>query len=87
MAANNYVQAIEQSGIKRVVHLSSIGADREKGAGLIVIHHHGENTLRTLPTDVNISFMRPAGFYKNLFAYLHPIKTVRLFLQIMVEKI
>lgn len=72
--ANNYVQAIEQSGVKRVVYLSSIGADMKKGAGLIIIHHNGENTLNKLPQDVNISFLRPSGFYKNLFAFLNPIK-------------
>ena len=29
--ANNYVKAIEQAGVKRVVYLSSIGADLTKG--------------------------------------------------------
>lgn len=72
--ANNYRQAIERSGVKRVVYLSSMGADMKKGAGLIVIHHNGENTLSKLPPDVNISFMRPSGFYKNLFAFIYSIK-------------
>lgn len=72
--ANNYVQAIEQSGVKRVVYLSSIGADMNKDNGLIIIHHNAENTLNKLLADVNISFMRPAGFYKNLFAFIHAIK-------------
>ena len=73
--AHNYVQAIERSGVKRVVYLSSIGAHMEKGAGLIVIHHHGENILNKLPTDVNISFMRPSGFYKNLLLFVNAIKS------------
>jgi len=34
---NNYKQAIEQSGIKRVVHLSSIGAHTDKGNGLLAV--------------------------------------------------
>ncbi|MDQ2718270.1 MAG: NAD(P)H-binding protein [Bacteroidota bacterium] len=72
--ANNYLQAIEQSGIKRVVYLSSMGADMKNEARLIVVHHNGEKTLSTLSADVNISFIRPAGFYKNLFAYLHSVK-------------
>ena len=72
--ANNYVKAIERSGVKRVVYLSSIGADMKKDSGLIIIHHNAENTLNKLPADVNISFMRPAGFYKNLFAYVNSIK-------------
>ncbi len=78
VVANNYVQAIERSGVKRVVYLSSIGTDMKKGAGLIIIHHHAENTLNKLPSDVNISFMRPSGFYKNLFAFINPIKNQNL---------
>ncbi|WP_158799066.1 SDR family oxidoreductase [Pedobacter sp. L105] len=74
IVANNYVQAIKRSGVKRVVYLSSIAADMEKGAGLIVIHHHGENTLNTLPVNVNISFIRAGGFYKNFLGYVNPIK-------------
>lgn len=71
---NNYLKAINESGVKRVVYLSSIGADMKKGAGLIIIHHNAENTLNKLPSDINISFMRPSGFYKNLFAFVNPIK-------------
>jgi uncharacterized protein YbjT (DUF2867 family) len=73
--AQNYVRAIEDSGVKRVVYLSSIGADMDKDSGLISIHHQGENILRTLPSDVSISFMRPSGFYKNLFAFVPMIKS------------
>jgi uncharacterized protein YbjT (DUF2867 family) len=72
--ANNYVQAIQRSGVKRVVYLSSIGADMKKESGLIIIHHNAENTLNDLPADVSISFLRPAGFYKNLLVYVNAIK-------------
>jgi uncharacterized protein YbjT (DUF2867 family) len=72
--ANNYLQAINKSAVKRVVYLSSIGADMDKGSGLIIIHHNAENTLNKLPSDVNISFIRPSGFYKNLFGYVYAIK-------------
>lgn len=74
VVVKNYTKAIELSGVKRVVYLSSIAADMEKGAGLIVIHHHGESTMNTMPADINISFIRAAGFYKNLFGYMHSIK-------------
>jgi uncharacterized protein YbjT (DUF2867 family) len=73
--ANNYVQAIERSGVKRVVYLSSVGAHMDKENGLLIMHHNAENTLSKLPANVNISFMRPVGFYKNLFAYIGAIKT------------
>jgi len=73
--ADSYVQAIERSGVKRVVYLSSIGAEMGSEAGLIIVHHNAEITLGKLPADVSISFMRPSGFYKNLFAFLPGIKS------------
>lgn len=71
----NYKQAIQQSGIKRVVHLSSIGAHTDKGNGLLVFHYNVENILKQLPNEVSIKFMRPVGFYVNMFAFIQSIKT------------
>ena len=73
--SNNYKQAIEQSGVKRVVHLSSIGAHTDKGNGLLAFHYNVENILQTLPSDVAITFMRPVGFYYNLLGFINNIKT------------
>ncbi len=72
---HNYKQAIEQSGVKRVVHLSSIGAHTDKGNGLLAFHYNVENILKTLPLDVAITFMRPVGFYYNLLGFINTIKT------------
>jgi uncharacterized protein YbjT (DUF2867 family) len=72
---NNYKQAILQSGIKRVVHLSSIGAHTDKGNGLLAFHYNVENILQTLPSDIAITFMRPVGFYSNLLGFINTIKT------------
>jgi uncharacterized protein YbjT (DUF2867 family) len=72
---NNYKQAIEQSGVKRVVHLSSIGAHTNKGNGLLAFHYNVENILQTLPSDVSITFVRPVGFYYNLLGFINTIKT------------
>ena len=72
---NNYKQAIEQSGVKRVVHLSSIGAHTDKGNGLLAFHYNVENILKQLPSDVSITFMRPVGFYYNLLGFINTIKT------------
>ena len=71
---NNYVHAIEQSGIKRVVHLSSIGAHMEKDSGLILAHRAVEVILDKLPGDVTITFIRPVGFYYNLLGFIPAIK-------------
>jgi len=72
---NNYKQAIEQSGVKRVVHLSSIGAHTDKGNGLLAFHYNVETILKQLPSDVSITFMRPVGFYYNLLGFINTIKT------------
>jgi len=72
---NNYRQAIQQSGVKRVIHLSSIGAHTDKGNGILAFHYNVENILKKLPDDVSIKFMRPVGFYYNMFAFIQTIKT------------
>ncbi len=56
-----------------MVHLSSIGAHLEKGSGLILGHHAVEEILNRL-SDVAITFMRPVGFYYNLFGFVPMIK-------------
>ncbi len=71
---NNYKQAIEQSGVKNVVHLSSIGAHTDTGNGILAFHYNVENILKQLPNDVSIKFMRPVGFYYNMFAFIQSIK-------------
>lgn len=71
----NYRQAIQQSGVKRVVHLSSIGAHMDKGNGILVFHYNVETILKQLPNDVAIKFMRPVGFYYNMLAFIPTIKT------------
>jgi len=70
----NYKQAVERSGVKRVVHLSSVGAHMEKGNGILVFHYNVEHILKQLPDDVAIKFMRPVGFYNNLFSFIRNIK-------------
>ncbi len=70
-----YKEAIERSGVKRVVFLSSIGAHTDKGNGILAFYYHLENILKELPPDVSITFMRPVGFYYNLFGFIQTIKT------------
>jgi uncharacterized protein YbjT (DUF2867 family) len=72
---NSYKKAIQESGVKRVVHLSSVGAHTGNGNGILAFHHQAENILRQLPADVSIKFMRPVGFYYNMFAFIQTIKT------------
>ncbi|MDR6942780.1 SDR family oxidoreductase [Mucilaginibacter pocheonensis] len=72
--ASNYAEAILQSGVKRAVHLSSIGAHTDKGNGILAFHHEVENILNKLPSDIAITFMRPVGFYYNTLAFIPTIK-------------
>ncbi|MEP6749866.1 MAG: NAD(P)H-binding protein [Bacteroidota bacterium] len=71
--AHNYAKAIEQARVKRVVHLSSIGAHLAKGTGLILIHRAVEGILNELP-NIAITFMRPTSFHYNLFRFMPAIK-------------
>ena len=73
---NNYARAIEQSGVKRVVNLSSIGAHLEKGSGILLGAHDVEQILNELSSDVAITHLRPTSFYYNLFGYVDMIKSV-----------
>jgi len=79
--ANNYKQAVEDSNVKRVVHLSSIGAHTDKGNGMLAFHYNVENILKQLPDDVAIKFMRPVGFYINMFAFIPTIKSQNAIIQ------
>jgi uncharacterized protein YbjT (DUF2867 family) len=63
----NYKQAVLHSGVKKIVHLSSIGAHMKKGNGFLQFHRNVETILNQLPTEVSIKFMRPVGFYTNMF--------------------
>ena len=72
---SNYKTAIEESGVKRIVHLSSVGAHSDKGFGSLSVHHDVENILKQLPDDVSIKFMRPVSFYTNIFRNMQTIKT------------
>jgi uncharacterized protein YbjT (DUF2867 family) len=72
---NHYKWAVERSGVRRLVHLSSIGAHTNQGNGSLFLHHTVENILKQLPPAVSIKFMRPVGFYTNLFRYMQTIKT------------
>lgn len=70
----NYKKAVERSGVKRIIHLSSVGAHTDIGTGILLFHHNVETILRRLPATVHIKFIRPVGIYFNLFSFIHSIK-------------
>jgi uncharacterized protein YbjT (DUF2867 family) len=71
----NYKEAVGRSAVKKIIHLSSIGAHTNKGTGIIRFHHEVETILRQLPADISIKFIRPVSFYINLFSFIHNIKS------------
>jgi len=74
---DNFAQAIERSGVKKVVHLSSVGAELEKGSGAILAHHAIEIIMNKL-SGVAITFIRPVGIYDNLYGFVPMIKNMGL---------
>lgn len=70
----SYQQALLRAGVKRVVHLSSIGAHTPEGVGMLRFHYNVEQLLLALPEDVAIKFMRPVGFYYNMYAFIPAIQ-------------
>jgi uncharacterized protein YbjT (DUF2867 family) len=72
---NSYAQAIQQSGVKRVVHLSSMGAHLDRGTGFILGSHHTEGILNGL-SDINITYLRPTYFYTNLYGFVDMVKSL-----------
>ncbi|MDT0677661.1 NAD(P)H-binding protein [Autumnicola musiva] len=73
--AHNYKDAIEASAIKKVIHLSSIGAHTSEGVGILKFHHLAERIMNQLSEDIVIKFIRPVGFYVNLLGQIPTIKS------------
>lgn len=71
-AANAYVAAIQKSGLKKVVQLSSIGAHLGHSAGPINGLAYFEQQLDNLKIDV--LHLRASYFYTNLFNMAELIK-------------
>lgn len=71
---HNYAQAVQQSGVQYLVNLSSIGAHLEKGNGILLGAHDVEHLLDELPSEINITHIRPTSFYYNLYGYAEMIK-------------
>ncbi|MEN4762204.1 NAD(P)H-binding protein [Chryseobacterium sp. C39-AII1] len=72
--STNYVQAIQKSGIKKVIHLSSVGAEKQSGTGVLVFHYIAENVFKELSQDVYVTHLRPASYDYNLYAFLDMVK-------------
>jgi uncharacterized protein YbjT (DUF2867 family) len=65
--------AIEKSGIKYAVVLSSVGADKPDKTGPVVGLYNFEKKLSAIP-GLNALYLRPAGFMENLLFQVGVIK-------------
>jgi uncharacterized protein YbjT (DUF2867 family) len=48
---------------------------------MLKFHYNVEKILEQLPDNVSIKFMRPVGFYYNMFAFIPTIKAQNLIIQ------
>jgi uncharacterized protein YbjT (DUF2867 family) len=69
----HYAQAIQQAGVRRVVHLSSWGAHRDHGTGGILGSHDVEEILAAVP-GLTLTHLRPTSFYTNYYGFVGMIK-------------
>ncbi len=65
-------RAIAQSGVRRIVNLSSVGAERPSGTGPIAGLHEQEERLDALP-GLDLLHLRPGYFMEN---HLHAAEAV-----------
>lgn len=68
----NIRKAIEKSTIKKIVGLSSMGAQYDKGTGNLLMSYLLEQEFKH--TEVEQTFIRPAYYLSNWLAYLPVVK-------------
>ncbi len=72
-ATDAIARAVQDSGIRRAVLLSSFGGEAAAGTGPIVGLHAAEQRLRAI-AGLNLLILRPGYFYENNFGTLGLIK-------------
>ncbi|QEC53223.1 uncharacterized protein YbjT (DUF2867 family) [Anseongella ginsenosidimutans] len=69
---DNYKKAIQDSGIKKVIGLSCVGAQIEDNTGNILMSRMLEEGISAL--DVQKVFVRPSYYYSNWLGFLETMK-------------
>ena len=72
-AGNAFAAAINKAGVKRIVMLSSIGADQENGTGPIAGLHQIEKIYSKLENTA-VTFLRAGFFFNNFYNDVPMIK-------------
>ena len=70
-----HVKAIRDAGVKHVVALSSIGAHRPDGVGIVGVLYKMEQDLNTLD-GANVLSLRPSYFMDNIYPQAQLIKAL-----------
>jgi len=68
---SNYREAVQASGIKKIICLSSMGAQHKAGTGNLLASYQLEHAFCGL--DIQQIFVRPAYYYSNWLGYLELI--------------
>ncbi|MGC4008602.1 MAG: NAD(P)H-binding protein [Pseudomonas sp.] len=69
------LDAIRDSGVRRVVFLSSVGAEVPAGTGPIISMHDQEQRLCQLPPEVDVLMLRSGALFENLYGALEIVRT------------
>jgi uncharacterized protein YbjT (DUF2867 family) len=73
--STSIVEALKDSPVRRVVLLSSVGAQHDQKTGPIVGLHWFESKLKQIP-GLNAVFLRPPFFLENFFMLIGLIKSM-----------
>ena len=71
------VKAVKASKLKKLVFLSSLGAERKSGTGPVLGLHDAEDALSSLK-KVDIVFLRVGYFFENILSTLPVIKAKKV---------
>src|ERR1019366_8076216 len=85
-AIESLYTAIDGSGLRHAVVLSSVGAQLAEGTGPVVGLHEMEETLKRL-ADVNLLFLRPAYFMENLLNSVAVYKSMGFFASLIKDNV
>src|SRR5579864_4169492 len=78
--------AINNSGLRHAVVLSSVGAQLAEGTGPVAGLHELEETFKRL-RDVNLLFLRPAYFMENLLNSVAVYKNMGFFASLIKDNV
>jgi uncharacterized protein YbjT (DUF2867 family) len=73
-----YAFATQKAGVRYVVTVSGIGAQRAENTGVVVGLHNMEEKLSRIP-GINVLHLRPGYFMENLLMTADPIRTMGIF--------